>query len=40
MGQGGYGEHIANTVKNMPYEAVIQTEDIAQRLADTSNLST
>ena len=35
MGQGGYGAHIANTVKNMPYEAAIQTGDIAQRLADT-----
>jgi hypothetical protein len=31
----GYGEYIANTVKNMPYEAAIQTEDIAERLVET-----
>lgn len=35
MEQVGYGEHIAKTVKNMPYEAAIQTEDIAGRLAET-----
>lgn len=35
MEQMGYGEHIANTVKKMPYEAAIQTEDIAQKLAET-----
>lgn len=29
----GYGEHIADTVRNIPYEAVIQTEDIAEQLA-------
>lgn len=29
----GYGEHIANTVRNIPYEAAIQTEDIAAQLA-------
>ncbi len=34
MEEIGYGEHIANTVKNMPYEAAIQTEDIAERLAE------
>lgn len=33
MEQIGYGEHIADTVKNMPYEAAIQTEDIAGQLA-------
>ncbi|MDR1486721.1 MAG: DUF6088 family protein [Deltaproteobacteria bacterium] len=33
MEQIGYGEHIADTVKNMPYEAAIQTEDIAEKLA-------
>jgi hypothetical protein len=33
MEQIGYGEHIANTVRNMPYEAAIQTYDIAERLA-------
>lgn len=35
MEQIGYGEHIANIVKNMPYEAAIQTEEIAGRLAET-----
>lgn len=34
MEQIGYGEHIADTVKNMPYETVIKTEDIAERLAE------
>ncbi|MDR1603400.1 MAG: DUF6088 family protein [Gracilibacteraceae bacterium] len=34
MGLIGYGEHIADTVKNMPYESAIQTEDIAERLAE------
>lgn len=29
----GYGEHIADTVRNIPYEVAIQTEDIAERLA-------
>lgn len=29
----GYGEHIADTVRNIPYEAAIQTEDIAEQLA-------
>jgi len=29
----GYGEHISNAVENMPYECVIQTEDIAKKLA-------
>jgi hypothetical protein len=38
MEQIGYGEHIANTVKNMPYETAIQTEDIAERLAETFEL--
>jgi hypothetical protein len=33
MEQTGYGEHIAQTVRNMPYEAAIQTEDIAEQLA-------
>jgi hypothetical protein len=35
MEQIGYGEYIANTVKNMPYKAAIQTEDIAEQLAKT-----
>ena len=35
MEQIGYGEHIAETVKNIPYEAAIQTEDIAAQLAGT-----
>lgn len=30
----GYGEHIAYIIRNMPYEAAIKTEDIAQRLAE------
>jgi hypothetical protein len=34
MEQIGYGEHIAYTVKNMPYEVVIKTEDMAERLAE------
>lgn len=34
MEQTGYGEHIANTVRNMPYETAIQTEDIAEQLAE------
>lgn len=34
MEQVGYGEHIAQTVKDMPYEAAIQTEDIAEQLAE------
>ena len=34
MEQIGYGEHIVNTVRNMPYESAIQTEDIAERLAE------
>lgn len=29
----GYGEHISNCVQNMTYECVIQTEDIAKKLA-------
>lgn len=33
MEQAGYGEHIAHTVRNVPYEAAIQTEDIAGELA-------
>ena len=33
MEEIGYGVHIADTVKNMPYEAAIQTEDIAEQLA-------
>jgi hypothetical protein len=33
MEQTGYGEHIAQTVRNMPYEAAIQTEGIAEQLA-------
>ena len=35
----GYGEHIANTVRNMPYETAIQTEDIAGKLAERFTLS-
>ncbi|NSW92106.1 MAG: hypothetical protein HPY74_15790 [Firmicutes bacterium] len=34
MEQIGYGEHIVNIVRNMPYESAIQTEDIAERLAE------
>ena len=34
MEQAGYGEHIAYTVRNVPYEAAIQTEDIAGQLAE------
>lgn len=34
MQQFGYGEHIAQTVESLPYEAVIQTEEIALRLAE------
>lgn len=34
MEQAGYGEHIAQTVKDMPYEAAIQTENIAEQLAE------
>jgi len=34
MEQAGYGKHIAYTVRNVPYEAAIQTEDIAGQLAD------
>lgn len=33
MRQLGYGEHIVQAVESLPYEAVIQTEDIALRLA-------
>lgn len=33
MEQPGYGEHIASTVRSLPYEAVIQTEDVARHLA-------
>lgn len=33
MEQIGYGEHIADTVRNIPYESAIQTEDIAEQLA-------
>lgn len=33
MEQVGYGEHIAYTVRNLPYEAAIQTGDIAEQLA-------
>lgn len=35
----GYGEHIANTVKNMPYQSVIQTDVIADMLAEQFTLS-
>lgn len=38
MEQIRYGEHIAETVKNIPYEAAIQTEDIAAQLAGTFDL--
>ncbi|MBR0597687.1 DUF6088 family protein [Sinanaerobacter chloroacetimidivorans] len=38
MEQVGYGEHIADTVRNMPYESAIQTEDIAQQLAEMFSL--
>ena len=38
MEQIGYGEHIAETVKNIPYEAAIQTENIAAQLAGTFDL--
>lgn len=34
MEQIGYGEHIVNIVRNMPYESAIQNEDIAERLAE------
>ncbi len=34
MEQAGYGEHITNTVRNVPYEAAIQTGDIARQLAE------
>lgn len=34
MEQLGYGEFIADTVKNLPYESAIQTEDIAEQLAE------
>lgn len=34
MEQAGYGEHIAHTVRNVPYDAAIQTEDIAGELAE------
>ena len=34
MKQNGYGEHIAYTVRNVPYETAIQTEDIAEQLAE------
>lgn len=34
MEQAGYGEHIAYTVRSVPYEAAIQTEDIAGQLAE------
>ncbi len=30
----GYGVHIEDTVNNMPYEAAIQTQDVALRLAE------
>lgn len=33
MEQIGYGEHVAHTVKGMPYEAAIRTEDVAKQLA-------
>lgn len=33
MEQPGYGEHITSTIRSLPYEAVIQTEDIARHLA-------
>lgn len=34
MEQIGYGQHIADAVKNMPYEVAIKTEDMAERLAE------
>lgn len=34
MEQLGYGEFIAGIVKNLPYESAIQTEDIAEQLAE------
>lgn len=33
MEQPGYGEHITSTIRSLPYDAVIQTEDIARHLA-------
>ena len=33
MEQVRYGEFIAGTVKNMPFESAIRTEDIADQLA-------
>lgn len=34
MEQAGYGEHVAHTVRNVPYEAAIQTKDIAEQLVE------
>ncbi len=39
MEQAGYGEHIAHTVRNVPYEAAIQTQNIAGQLAEKFGLS-
>jgi hypothetical protein len=39
MEQAGYGEHIAHAVGNLPYEAAIQTADIAEELAGKFGLS-
>jgi len=39
MGQTGYGEHIAYIVRNLPYKTAIQTEDIAEQLAEKFTLS-
>lgn len=33
MEQPGYGEHITSTIRSLPYETVIQTDDIARHLA-------
>lgn len=38
MEQIGYGEHIAHTVRGMPYESAIRTEDIAKQLAERFTL--
>ncbi len=38
MEQIGYGDLIANTIKKMPYEAAIKTEDMAERLAEAFEL--
>lgn len=38
MEQMGYGEHIAGMVREMPYDAAIQTDHVAQRLAEEFTL--